>query len=161
MSLLRDHDWRIRYTPEQGNLLDLVYVPALRCAHTYDRTTGYFNARALTLAARGVEYLIHNGGRMRLIIGCTLDEPEVQAIEKGQSLRDTVEAQLLASPLQPQRPEETDALALLAWMVATLFYQFATCAEAPLRAALWMGSVAAVATGGYGLLRVVGKRVAV
>ena len=92
MSLLRDHDWRIRYTPEQGNLLDLVYVPALRCAHTYDRTTGYFNARALTLAARGVEYLIHNGGRMRLIIGCTLDEPEVQAIEKGQSLRDTVEA---------------------------------------------------------------------
>jgi len=118
VSLLRDHDWRIRYTPEQGNLLDLVYVPALRCAHTYDRTTGYFNARALTLAARGVEYLIHNGGRMRLIIGCTLDEPEVQAIEKGQSLRETVEAQLLASPLQPQRPEETDALALLAWMVA-------------------------------------------
>lgn len=118
MSLLRDHDWRIRYTPEQGNLLDLVYVPALRCAHSYDRTTGYFNARALTLAARGVEYLIHNGGRMRLIIGCTLDEPEVRAIEQGQSLRDTVEAQLLASPLQPQRPEETDALALLAWMVA-------------------------------------------
>jgi len=118
MSLLRDQDWRIRYTPEQGNLLDQVYVPALQCAQTYDRTTGYFNARALTLAARGVEYLIHNGGRMRLIIGCTLAEPEVAAIEKGQSLRDTVEAQLLASPLQPQRPEETDALALLAWMVA-------------------------------------------
>lgn len=118
MSLLRDHDWRIRYTPEQGNLLDLVYVPALRCAQNYDRTTGYFNARALTLAARGVEHLIANGGRMRLIIGCTLDEPEVTAIEKGQSLRDTVQAQLLASPLQPQRPEESDALALLAWMVA-------------------------------------------
>jgi ferrous iron transport protein B len=50
---------------------------------------------------------------------------------------------------------------LLAWMVATVFYQLANCAEAPLRAALWMGSVAAVATGGYGLLRVVGKRVAV
>ena len=120
MTLLRDHDgdWQIRYTPEQGNLLDLVYVPALRCAQTYDRTTGYFNARALTLAARGVEYLIHNGGRMRLIIGCTLAEPEVQAIEKGQSLRDTVEAQLLASPLHAQCPEETDGLALLAWMVA-------------------------------------------
>ncbi|MCG3169758.1 MAG: RNA polymerase-associated protein RapA [Pseudomonadales bacterium] len=118
MSLLRDHDWRIRYTPEQGNLLELVYVPALRCAQAYDRTTGYFNARALTLAARGVEYLIHNGGRMRLIIGCTLDEPEVNAIGKGQTLRDTVEAQLLASPLQPENPEESDALALLAWMVA-------------------------------------------
>jgi len=50
---------------------------------------------------------------------------------------------------------------LLAWMVATVFYQLATCAEAPLRAAIWVGSVAAAAAGGYGLLRVVGKRVTV
>ena len=50
---------------------------------------------------------------------------------------------------------------LLAWMVATVFYQLATCAEAPLRAAIWVGSVAAAAAGGYGLLRVVGKRVIV
>lgn len=50
---------------------------------------------------------------------------------------------------------------LLAWMVATVFYQLATCTEAPLRAAIWVGSVAAVAAVGYGLLRVVGKRVTV
>jgi len=50
---------------------------------------------------------------------------------------------------------------LLAWMVATVFYQFATFMEAPLRATLWVGCVAAVAAGGYGLLRVFGKRVAV
>ncbi|MBP7637791.1 MAG: ferrous iron transport protein B [Kiritimatiellae bacterium] len=50
---------------------------------------------------------------------------------------------------------------LLAWMVATVFNQLATCAEAPLRAAIWVGSVAAAAAGGYGLLRVVGKRVIV
>lgn len=50
---------------------------------------------------------------------------------------------------------------LLAWMVATAFYQLATCAEAPLRAALWLGGMAAVAALGYGLLHKVGKRVAV
>ena len=50
---------------------------------------------------------------------------------------------------------------LLAWMVATAFYQLATCAEAPLRAALWLGGMAAVAALGYGLLHKLGKRVAV
>ncbi len=118
MSLLRDQDWRLRYTPEQGSLLNQVYVPALRCAISYDRTTGFFDARALSLAARGVEHLVANGGRMRLIIGCTLDKPEVDAIEKGQSLRDAVQAHLLANPLAADDAEAADGLELLAWMVA-------------------------------------------
>lgn len=118
MSLLRDHPWALRYTPEDGVLAALLYVPALRCAQRYDRTTGYFSARALTLAARGIEYLVANGGRMRLVIGCTLAQPEVAAIEHGQCLRDTVQASLLRNPLQASRAEEADALALLAWMVA-------------------------------------------
>ncbi len=50
---------------------------------------------------------------------------------------------------------------LLAWMVATVFYQLATCMEAPLRAAFWVGGVAAIAAGCYGLLRYAGKRVSV
>jgi ferrous iron transport protein B len=50
---------------------------------------------------------------------------------------------------------------LLAWMVATVFYQLANCAEAPLRAVLWVGGLAAAAAFGYGLLRIVGKRVVV
>ena len=89
MSLLRDHDWRIRYTPEQGNLLDLVYVPALRCAQNYDRTTGYFNARALTLAARGVEHLIANGGRVLNVTatGRTVREARDRAYAAAEKIR--------------------------------------------------------------------------
>ena len=49
---------------------------------------------------------------------------------------------------------------LLAWMVATAFYQMATCMAAPLRAALWLGVVAAMAAGGVGLLHMAGKRMA-
>jgi hypothetical protein len=56
---------------------------ALSSANRYDRLTGYISARALALAARGVEGLIVNGGRMRLIVGCTLPEEEVAAIERG------------------------------------------------------------------------------
>ena len=86
-----------------------------RAAVRYDRLTGYFDASALALAARGVEELIRNSGRMRLIVGCTLGEAEVAAIEKGASLADTV----TAPPLLPETSTEQSALELLAWMVQT------------------------------------------
>lgn len=116
--LLRDRDWPTAYTPEAGDLVRLFWVPALACAVRYDRATGYFAARALTLAAHGLEGLVRNEGRMRLLVGCTLDPPEVEAILRGRELRATVEARLLAMPLTAGDAEEERALELLAWMVA-------------------------------------------
>ena len=66
MKLLKDRDWHPKYSPEQGNLVTEFYVPALDCAARYDRSTGYFPAYALALAARGIEGLVRNQGRMRL-----------------------------------------------------------------------------------------------
>lgn len=83
MPLLTDREWKTKYTPEDGDLVTLFYVPALECGVRYERTTGYFSASALAVAARGIEGLIRNNGRMRLIVGCTLDAPEVAAIERG------------------------------------------------------------------------------
>ncbi len=34
---LRDYDWRLKYTPESGDLVAGLYVPALRHAVRYDR----------------------------------------------------------------------------------------------------------------------------
>jgi SNF2 family DNA or RNA helicase len=118
MSLLPDFKWKLKYTPEDGNLVECFYIPALRCANRYDRSTGFFSATALTLAARGIEGLVRNDGHMRLIVGCTLHEEEVEAIRKGEELRATVEAHLGNMPLQADNPDEHDALELLAWMVA-------------------------------------------
>ncbi len=118
MSLLTDHAWRLKYTPDDGDLVRLLYVPALRASVRYDRLTGYFSANALALAARGVEGLVVNGGRMRLIVGCTLDQAEVEAISRGEALRAAVERRMHAVPLDPVHPEASDALELLAWMVA-------------------------------------------
>ena len=116
--MLATRTWRRKYTPDDGDLVRLFYVPALEDAERYDRLTGYFNAGALALAARGIEGLVRNGGHMRLVVGCTLPPAEIDAIERGAKLRDLVERHLTTLSLAPPDQHATDALELLAWMVA-------------------------------------------
>ncbi len=115
--MLRDHDWKPRYTSDDGNLARLLHVPALRDAVRYDRLTGFFNAAALTLAARGIEDLARNGGKMRLVVGCTLEPDEIKAIQNGEALREQVERRMAGAPLAPPDDVAADARELLAWMV--------------------------------------------
>ena len=118
LTMLADRSWKLKYTPEDGNLVRLFYIPALEDAERYDRLTGYFNASALALAARGIEGLVRNGGHMRLVVGCTLEPPEIEAIERGEDLRERVGKHLTTLPLAPPDAEASSALELLAWMVA-------------------------------------------
>ena len=118
MSILQDRPWKLKYTPDHGDLVKLLYQPALECAARYDRLTGYFSASALALAARGIEGLVVNGGRMRMVVGCTLNPPEIAAIEKGEELRTQVAQHFAAMPLMPTDAGMGAALELLAWMVA-------------------------------------------
>ena len=116
--MLTDRAWKLKYTPDDGDLVELFYVPVLEDAERYDRLTGYFNAGALALAARGIEGLVRNAGRMRLVVGCTLEPSEIEAIECGEALRDLVEQRLASLPLAPPDPASSEALELLAWMIA-------------------------------------------
>jgi hypothetical protein len=63
--LLSGREWKPAYETEDGDLVELFYNPALACAKSYDRMTGYFSANALALAARGVAGMIANAGPMR------------------------------------------------------------------------------------------------
>lgn len=123
MPLLTDFTWQSKYAPDEGSLIEQFYLRALACAKRYDRTTGYFTATALAIAARGIEGLVLNQGSVRMVVGCTLDAPEVAAIEHGQSLRDTVQAKLMSVPLQGASLQEQEALELLSWMVAKGYLQ--------------------------------------
>jgi ERCC4-related helicase len=117
MKLLTEHTWQLKYTPDDGDLVERFYVPLLACAKSYDRSTGYFGAEALALSMRGIEGLIRNGGKMRLVVGCTLSQEEVAAIEKGETLHAVVSRVLGARPLAPPDDVARDALELLAWMI--------------------------------------------
>ncbi len=108
-------DWKLKYTPDDGDLVRLFYLPALEDAKRYDRLTGYFSASALTLAARGIEGLVRNKGRVRLIVGCTLEPAEIAAIHEGAELRGKVAQHLRRWPLRPKDGEEADALCSRGW----------------------------------------------
>ena len=115
--MLAARTWQRKYTPDDGDLVRLFYVPALEDAKCYDRLTGYFNAGALALAARGIDGLVRNAGHMRLVVGCTLPPAETEAIERGAKLRERVEHHLADLSLAPPDQGAADALELLAWMV--------------------------------------------
>ena len=115
---LRDVPWRLQYSSDEDDLVETFYVPALRCAVAYDRATGFFDANALRIAAQGIEALVGNDGRMRLVVGCTLEVEEVEAIRKGLDLRAAIAHRLSRAPLAPVDGVTRDALELLAWMIA-------------------------------------------
>lgn len=115
--LLKDRSWQIKYSREDDNLVSRFYVPALSTAIRYDRTTGYFRAGSLVLAARGLDHLVLNGGMMRLLVGCTLGQDEVDAIERGTEMADLISAKADFSLPETSDGIERDALELLAWMV--------------------------------------------
>lgn len=118
MEFLRQRSWACKYTPASGDLLTNFYIPLLRCARRYDRTTGFYSAQTLAAVAQGVERLVANKGKMRLICGCSLEQDEIRAIMDGEELRETVEKHLLANPFEAENREVKDGLELLAWMVA-------------------------------------------
>jgi len=118
VSLLSDFEWQTKYDADGRSLVETFFIPALESATRYDRTTGYFSAGVLMLASRGVEGLVRNGGRMRLVVGCTLGEAEVAAIDRGQQLKALVQERFSAMPLEPTGDAERQALELLSWMIA-------------------------------------------
>ncbi|WP_202895872.1 SNF2-related protein [Iningainema tapete] len=118
MPLLTDYTWQTKYDSDSLSLIKDFYEPALNCAVRYDRSTGFFSAPILTLAVRGIEGLIRNHGVMRLVIGCTLGQEEVEAIARGEKLREVVNRSLSNIPLIAENIEQADALELLSWMIA-------------------------------------------
>lgn len=120
MPVLQERKWKPLYKRSKGvdSLLNDFYFPALACAVRYDRTTGYFSAGVLNLISRGLEQLVVNGGRMRLIVGWTLGDAELTAIQQGEELRSHLEKRLASFDYTPSSDSERSALELLTWMIA-------------------------------------------
>ena len=84
---LRDYEWQSIYesqpSDDASHLIKEFYVSALERSVEYDRIAGYFDSGSLAAAANGIEALVENDGRLRLIVGAQLqpkDRPVLEAL---------------------------------------------------------------------------------
>lgn len=80
---LRDLTLATNYetTENQTELLDEFYIPVLEQAVKYYRIAGFFSSSALAVAAKGIEGLVNNGGKMYLLVSPELSEEDYQIIQ--------------------------------------------------------------------------------
>ncbi len=95
------------------------YIPVLSKANQYDRIAGFFSSSILSLAARGLEDFIMNGGKMRLVTCPKLSKSDAQIIERSIKELDS----LLTSNFLSDYSSITDAfqrdhVKALGWMLA-------------------------------------------
>nr|WP_240973927.1 DEAD/DEAH box helicase family protein [Nonomuraea sp. FMUSA5-5] len=115
-----DLHWRRRYNSPPDDLVSDFYIPAFARATAYDRAVGFFSARLLAAIAPAIDRFVLNGGKMRLITSpAHLSDDELEAMGKGEELRERVRSEFVAAVTKPiPNPVLADRLKLLTWMIA-------------------------------------------
>lgn len=110
---LRSLNLNISYetTEYQTHLLDEFYIPVLEQATKYYRIAGFFSSSSLSVAAKGIEGLIKNNGKMYLLISPKLSVDDYKIIEE----HGNIETTKLFDELSLELPN--DNLKALAWLL--------------------------------------------
>jgi superfamily II DNA or RNA helicase len=77
-------------TDSYNSILNQFLIPVLKCSSEYKRAVGYFNSRALLNMAEGIQGLIDNGGKIKLIVSPRLEPEDILAIKAGCELDDVI-----------------------------------------------------------------------
>ena len=107
-------EYRSLLTDISGEFL----IPALREAVQYDRAVGFFSSTILSNTSYGIEGLIKNGGRIRLVASPYLTDDDIAAIKAGYKQRDEVIKSVLHKEMkEPENEFEQERLNLLANLI--------------------------------------------
>jgi superfamily II DNA or RNA helicase len=119
--MLRDITAKGVYKSDQDNILEDFYFPALSIASSYDRAVGFFSGSTLSYAAQALSTFVINGGHIRLILGAFADARDIEAVKRGEELKEIAERlgeELLAEIDKTNDPLFTERFQTLAWLVA-------------------------------------------
>lgn len=116
-TVLRDRSWRISYSSDENNPVADFYIPALERAVQYDRKSGFFNSVILSRVARGLGAMLHNSGKIRLVLGCQFNPDDLQAIRQGYELREAMTTRLDADLKPPQNFVQLKHFEILSWLI--------------------------------------------
>lgn len=100
-------------TESRTQLLDEFYNPVLDQAIRYYRIAGFFSSTALSVAAKGIEGLVKNDGKMYLLISPELSEDDYNTIAKHGGICETTS---IFSDFELEDVKD-EHLQLLAWLL--------------------------------------------
>lgn len=116
--MLSDLNIKQSYRSDECNIVREFYTPCLSNSILYQRAVGYFSSSALILVARGLNALIHRGGRMQLAASPYLSEQDIEAINEGYMRRRERETQAILTALTgPFDSLAMTRLNFLAWLI--------------------------------------------
>src|SRR5690606_35259537 len=84
------------YYTTTSDVVKEFYEPVLSETIKYDRVSGYFSSKALTVYSKGLEGLVKSNGRYRLIISEDISEEDFILIKSGYDLKDKLAHELIA-----------------------------------------------------------------
>ena len=87
---LKEIDILTEYRSFENDIVNEFYIPTLKESIQYDRAVGFFSSTALIEIFKGLEGLVSNNGRMRLIVSPKLSEEDIEAIKSGYKNKDKV-----------------------------------------------------------------------
>ena len=88
--MFKELDLHPVYTSDEDNIARDFYMPVLRNAKSFDRTSAYFSAKALASYAQGLEFFGNRGKKYRLIISKDISQGDYEQIKAGYALRKEV-----------------------------------------------------------------------
>lgn len=116
---LAELDIKAEYRSLIHNIADDFLIPALNEAVEYDRAVGFFSSSILSRIADGIQGLVCNNGKIRLVASPYLSEADVEAIKKGYKDRnDTIRESLIKSLKEPKSNKEEEQLNLLSNLIS-------------------------------------------
>lgn len=98
----------------KGQLLDEFYIPFLSETIEYKRIAGFFSSSSLIVASKGIEGLIKNNGKMKLLISPELTKQDYEIIRLTHELKSDLN---MFENLNLQEFPSDDNLKALAWML--------------------------------------------
>ena len=107
---------------EYRSLIDDVvkdfYIPLLGRAVLYQRAVGFFSSSALVMISKGIEGLVHNGGRIQIIASPKLSVSDIEEIRKGYEVRKVIENSLIRELNEVDDSSDLEKLSYIARLVA-------------------------------------------
>lgn len=116
---LRDIPLKHCYDSDEDDILNDFYIPALENSLEYHRLAGFFSSTSLAIAARGIQGLVKNNGKMRLVTGIVLSKEDIEAIREGiENPEKVIEDMMIRDLDEIEDKFVKDHVQALAWLVA-------------------------------------------